>query len=321
MPNTTNPVVGKGRAWLDGKRQSKQLKHSSLSNTTVFSKAGFTTGFDVATNSSPNEGVISAADLKRDSQSADADRRLLKTEAAAISADSTTEEVLAVRCASDLLRYRSGRGARQPDIPGPKVCHRRKQELKEMDDYDQINFDEEVGPTNGNVEDTESGKSLIGDEVFWMEMPESDEPILTSMDDEENTGSLMFVPSKTSNCQQRQNVLWTGHVQGHPSLAAFDVGLPVSPFGFESGMAVTDFDGVHDGGTPVQAASEGSFFNVHSVPKWLSDCYGGGSLPIADDKLDSQMFCNLLSEEITSMDDDEPNPDFINSLFSFSQCL
>lgn len=331
MPSATDPVVGKRRASLDCKQQSKQLKRCRQLHAPMFSKEGLTTCFDAATNSLPTEGVISAADLRLDSQATGADRRLLITKTAAVSADSTTGEVLDVKCASELLRSCSDRGARQqPDnISGPKVCRRRKQELKvlrvppEMDDCDQLNFDEEEAtPTDGsNAGDTEPGNSLVGDKVFWMEMPESDEPTLTSTDDEGDIGSLLFVPSKTSNCQH-QNVLWTAPVRDRlSSPAAFDASLPVSPFGFESGLAATDFDGVHDGRAPVPTASDGSFFNVHSRPRWLSDCHGGGCFSTGDDKLDSQVFCNLLSEELANMYDEESDPDFTDGLFSFSHCL
>lgn len=330
MPSTTDPVVGKRRrAWLDCKQPSKQLKNCRLLHSAMLSKEGFATGFDAATNSLPTEGVISAADLKLDSRSAGADGRLLVTETAAVSADSTTGEVLAVKCASELLRSCSDRGARQTDISGLKVCRRRKQELKvlrlppEMDDCDQLNFDEEVTPTDGNKGgDTEPGKSLVGDGVFWMEMPEGDGPTPISMDDEEDIGSLLFVPSKTTSNCQRQNVLWTASVRDRPpSPAAFDASLPASPFGFESGLAATDFDGVRDGRAPVPTASDGSSVDVHSIPRWLSsDCYGGGCFSTADDRLDSPVFCNLLSEEVTNMYD-ESDPDFTDGLFSFSHCL
>lgn len=300
----------------------KQIKLFEQPN--AIGAGDFTAGFDVMADSSVViDDMLSVGSFNCSFQTVGG--LLMEHETPDTLADSTTEEVLGFTCASDLLCHRD-RGTfagRQPDPTNPKVCrpHRRKQELKvlrtpsETDGYDQSKFDEEaVTASSRSFDEFACGEALVGEGVFWMETPESDELVL-SLKDEDDITSMLFSASRTSESPS-QNLSWTTSVQGLEP-----VPLNAAPFGFENEPTIADFDCTHNGKIPLQSTSDGASCNVHNIARWLSDCYGG-CLSAADGKLESQMFCNLQSgsEEVTNLECD-PDSDFFDNLFSFPPCL
>lgn len=323
MSCAAKTVVRKRRSSVEIKQQMKQARLFEQPN--AIGAGDFTVGFDVMADSSVIDDMLSVGSFNCSFQTVGG--LLMEHETPDILADSTTEEVLGFTCASDLLCHRD-RGTfvgRQPDPTKPKVCRprrRRKQELRvlrtpsETDGYDQSKFDEEaVTASSRSFDELACGEALVGEEVFWMETPESDELVL-SLKDEDDITSMLFSPSGTSECLS-QNLSWTSP----PVQGLEPVPLNIAPsFGFENELTIADFDCAHNGKIPLQSTPDGASCNVHNIARWLSDCYGG-CLSAADGKLESQMFCNLPgSEEVTNLECD-PDSDFLDNLFSFPPCL